>query len=131
MERTGTSRSCPRHPVGGVEVSRSELVGEKDLTPDPPPPVLQWRYGAARVTTRSHPVLQVGDAGSVDGSYLLELRLGVPQVVEEALTVAEQHRYHVELELVQQPCRHVLLNGPGAAPEPHVPAVRGLPRPLE
>jgi hypothetical protein len=53
--------------------------------------------------TRSHPVLQMGDPGSLDGSHLLELRLGVPQVVKEALTVAEQHRYHVELELVEQP----------------------------
>ena len=49
----------------------------------------------------------MGDAGSVDGADVLELRRVVAQVVEEALTVSEQHLYHVELELVQQPGRRV------------------------
>lgn len=56
------------------------------------------------VTDRVAPVLQVGNAASLDCSDLFDLELGVPQLVEDALTVAEQHRYHVEFELVQQPC---------------------------
>ena len=48
------------------------------------------------------PCLEVGDAGSFDGPDLLELHFRVPEVVEEASTVAEQDRNDVELEFVQQ-----------------------------
>jgi hypothetical protein len=65
----------------------------------------------------------VGDAGSLDGSDLLQPRFGVPQIVEEPLTVTEQHRDDVELEHIEPSRRHVLLDGLGAAPEPHVLAV--------
>ena len=44
----------------------------------------------------------MGDAGRFDGPDLLELHLRVPEVVEEASTVAEQDWNDVELELVQQ-----------------------------
>jgi hypothetical protein len=41
----------------------------------------------------------VRDARRLDGSDLLELHLRVPEVVEEASTVAEHHRNDVELKL--------------------------------
>jgi hypothetical protein len=44
----------------------------------------------------------VGDAGRLDGPDLLSLHFSVPVVVEEASTVAEQHRDDVELEFVEQ-----------------------------
>jgi hypothetical protein len=43
----------------------------------------------------------VRDARRLDRPDLLELHLGVPDAVEEASTVAEQYRNHVELKLVQ------------------------------
>ena len=42
--------------------------------------------------TFHQPVLEVGDAGRLDGPDLLELHLRVPEVVEEASTVAEHQR---------------------------------------
>ena len=48
------------------------------------------------------PPPDVGDAGRRDGAQLLELRLRVPEVVEEASTVTEHHRNDVELKFVQQ-----------------------------
>ena len=55
----------------------------------------------------------MGDAGCLDGPDLLELHLRVPEVVEEASTVAEQHRYDVELRFVQQSHCHALLRDVG------------------
>src|SRR4051794_41368973 len=57
--------------------------------------------------------------------------LSVPEVVEETSTVAEQYGNDVELELVQQPRRQVLLDRLGAAPDLHVLFARGVPRPFE
>jgi hypothetical protein len=51
----------------------------------------------------------VRDAGCPDRPDLLKLDLGAPEVVEEASAVPEQHRNDVELELVQEPRRQVLL----------------------
>src|SRR5919106_6798911 len=60
------------------------------------------RFAAARRPISSHhPALEVGDAGRLDGPDLLELHLRVPEVLEEASTVAEQHRNDVELKFVQ------------------------------
>jgi hypothetical protein len=73
----------------------------------------------------------VRDAGRLDRPDLLKLDLGAPEVVEEASAVPEQHRNDVELQLVQEPRRQVLLNDLGAAPEPDVLTVRGLLRPLQ
>src|SRR5919198_616664 len=73
----------------------------------------------------------MGDAGRLDRPDLLKLDLGAPEVVEEASAVPEQHRNDVELELVQEPRRQVLLNDLGAAPEPDVLTVRRLLRPLQ
>src|SRR5665809_137400 len=68
------------------------------------------RFTAARRPASFHaPVLEVGDAGRLDGPDLLELHLRVPEVVEEASTVAEHHRNDVELKLVQQSRCQVLL----------------------
>ncbi len=69
------------------------------------------------------------DAGRLDRADLLKLDLGAPAVVKEASAVPEQYRNDVELELVQEPRRQVLLNDLGAAPEPDVLTVRGLLRP--
>src|SRR5918992_975544 len=86
------------------------------------------RFAAARRPGSCHrPVLEVGDAGRLDGPDLLELHLRVPEVVEEASTVAEHHRNDVELEYVQQSRCQVLLSDLGAAPEHHVLAAGGLP----
>src|SRR3954470_5992678 len=73
------------------------------------------------------PVLEVGDAGRLDGPDLLELHLRVPEVVEEASTVAEHHRDDVELKLVQQSRCQVLVGDLGAAPEHDVLAAGGVP----
>src|SRR5215208_923200 len=72
-----------------------------------------------RSATRSchRPVLEVGDAGRLDGPDLLELHLRVPEVVEEASTVAEHHRNDVELKFVQQSRCQVLLRDLAAAPK--------------
>ena len=60
------------------------------------------RFTAARRPASFHaPVLEVGDAGCLDGPDLLEPHLRVPEVLKEASTVAEQHRNDVELEFVQ------------------------------
>ena len=71
------------------------------------------------------------DAWRLDRPDLLKLDLGAPEVVEEASAAPEEHRSDVELELVQEPRRQVLLNNLGAAPEPDVLTVRGLLRPLQ
>ena len=55
------------------------------------------------------------DTGRLDRPDLLKLDLGAPEVVEEASAVPEQHRNDVELELVQEARRQVLLNDLGAA----------------
>src|SRR6266508_376739 len=73
-----------------------------------------------------HPVFEVRDAGRLDGPDLLEPYLRVPEVAEDASTVAEQHWNNVELELVQQPRRQVLLNDVAAAQEQDVFAAGGL-----
>lgn len=54
------------------------------------------------------------DAGRLDGPDLLELHLRVPEIVEEASTVAEQHRDDVELKFVEQSRCQVLLRDVGA-----------------
>src|SRR5438552_15637865 len=68
------------------------------------------RFAAARrPVSCHHPVLEVGDAGRLDGPDLLDLHLRVPEVVEEASTVAEQHRKDVELKFVlQSRCQSML-----------------------
>src|ERR671937_721671 len=73
----------------------------------------------------------MGDAGRLDRPDLLKLDLGAPKVVEEASAVPKQYRNDVELELVQEPRRQVLLNDLGAAPEPDILTVRGFLRPLQ
>jgi hypothetical protein len=72
---------------------------------------------ARRPVSCHHPVLEVGDAGRLDGPDLLEVHLRVPEVIEETSTVAEHHRIDVELKLVQQSGRQVLLGDLGAAPK--------------
>jgi hypothetical protein len=56
---------------------------------------------AGRLASFHASVLEVGDAGCLDGPDLLELHLRVPEVVEEASTIAEHHRDDVQLEFVQ------------------------------
>ena len=85
------------------------------------------REGLAATRIISHPVLEVRDAGSPDGTDLLTLHLRVPEVVEEASAVAEQHWSNVELELVQQSRCQVLVRDLGAAPKHDVFAPGGLP----
>src|SRR6266496_4037314 len=85
------------------------------------------RVGWRRRGSRHHPVLEVRDAGRLDGPDLLKLHLRVPEVVEEASTVAEQHWNNVELELVQQSRCQVLLSDVAAAPKHDVFAAGGLP----
>ena len=61
------------------------------------------RFTAARrPVSGPRPVLEVGDAGRLDGPDLFELHLRVPEVVEDPSTAAEHHRNHVELEFVKQ-----------------------------
>jgi hypothetical protein len=74
-----------------------------------------------------HSVPEVRDAGRLDGPDLLKLHLRVPEVVEEASTVAEQHWNNVELKLVQQPRCQVLLSDVATAPKQDVFATGGLP----
>src|SRR5207247_1479891 len=58
---------------------------------------------------------------------LLKLYRRVPEVAEDASTVAEQHRNNVELKLVQQFRCQVLLNDVAVAPKHDVFAAGGLP----
>src|SRR5690349_1050926 len=73
-----------------------------------------------------HLVLEVGDAGGLDRAELLELNAGGPEVVEQASAVAEEYWDDVELDLVQQPRRQVLVHDLGAAPEHDVLAAGGV-----
>src|SRR5215211_31098 len=93
------------------------------------PSVIRYaRFAAARrPVSGHHPVLEVGDARRLDGPDLLELHIGIPEVVEEASTVAEQHRDDVKLEFVEQTRRQVLLSDVGAAPKHDVLVAGGLP----
>jgi len=75
---------------------------------------------------RQDPVLEVGDAGCLDGPDLLESHIRVPEVVEEARTATEQHRNDVQLKLVQQPRCQVLPSDMAATPEHDVLAAGGL-----
>src|SRR2546426_2147904 len=105
------------------------------LVPWPPscsarnPSVTRYaRFAAARrPVSCHHPVLEVGDAGRLNGPDLLELHLRAPEVVEEASTVAEHHRNDVELKFVQQSRCQVLLSDVGASPKHDVFAAGGLP----
>src|SRR4030081_1585685 len=85
------------------------------------------RVGWRRRGSFHNSVLKVGDARRLDGPDLLKLQLRVPEVVEEASTVAEQHWNNVELKFVQQSRCQVLLNDLGATPKHDVFAARGLP----
>ncbi len=69
--------------------------------------------------------------GRLDRPDLLEPHPRVPEVVEDASTVAEQHWNNVELELVQQSRCQVLLSDVAAAPKHDVFAAGGLPCPFE
>jgi len=71
----------------------------------------------------------VRDARRVYRAQLLELE--VADVLEQPLTVSEQDRDEVQLELVNQPGGQVLLDNAGAPAEQHIPAARGLPGLLE
>jgi hypothetical protein len=66
----------------------------------------------------------VGDAGRLDRTHLLDLE--VADVLEQPLTVPEQDRDEVQLELIDQSGGKVLLDDAGAPAEQHVPAVGGL-----
>ena len=68
----------------------------------------------------------MGDAWPLDGLHLLESHTGVPEVVEEARTAAEEHRDDVQLELVQQSRGQVLPGDMAAAPQHDVLAAGGL-----
>src|SRR5919204_6697311 len=94
-----------------------------------PPPRSRERWSAASLPT--HPVLDVRDAGRLERPDLLELDLGVTEVVEEASAAPEQQRRDMELEHVEEPRRQVLVDDLGAAPEPDVLTARGLLRPLQ
>src|SRR5437762_11904935 len=62
----------------------------------------------------------MGDARRLDRTDLLQLEVGVTEVVEEALAPSEQARDDRELELVDQPGGHELLDDAGSAPDRHV-----------
>ena len=57
------------------------------------------------------------DAGRLDGPDLLKLHLRVPEVAEDASTLAEQDWNNVELKLVQQSRCQVLLSDVVARPK--------------
>ncbi len=71
------------------------------------------------------------DAGRLDGPDLLESHIRLPEVVEEPRTATEQHRNDVQLELVQQSRRQILLTDVAAAPQLDVLPAGGLLRLLE
>lgn len=50
-----------------------------------------------------HPVADVDRAGSLEHAHQLELRLSRLEAVEEPLPRAEDHRGHLEVDLVDQP----------------------------
>jgi hypothetical protein len=59
-------------------------------------------------------VLDVGDAGRLDRTHLLDLE--VADVLEQPVTVPEQDRDDVQPELIDQPGGQVLLDDAGAPP---------------
>src|SRR6266536_5169119 len=85
------------------------------------------RVGWRRRGSRHYSVLEVRDAGGLDGTDLLKLHLRAAEVVEEASTVAEQYWYDVQLKLVQESRCQVLVSDLGAAPKHDVFAAGGVP----
>src|SRR5207249_3360523 len=88
-------------------------VGDSEAFEQPAPLAEEHRNDTRRGSCHQ-PVLEVRDAGRLDGPDLLELHLRVLEVVEEAGTVAEQYWNDVELKLVQQSRCEVLVSDLGA-----------------
>ena len=83
-----------------------------------------WNMAAgARFTAARRPasfddsVLDLSDAGPFDGADGLELQAREPEVVEEPLAAAQQHRDDVELKFVHQTGSEILPGDVGAAPK--------------
>src|SRR5437763_1363851 len=127
--RTVSSRSSTTSPTWTKLVTRGRWLSieVKRLARDRRGCRSREDRGARRPASCHYPVLEVGDAGRLDGPDLLELHLCVPEVGEEASTVAEHHRNHVELKFVQQSRCQVLPSDVSAAPKPDVFAAGGLP----
>jgi hypothetical protein len=56
-----------------------------------------------RVALLDHPVADVDRAGSLEHAHQLELQLSRLEAVEKPLPRAEDHRGHLEVDLVDQP----------------------------
>src|SRR5438132_1204954 len=97
--------NTPGSPQSKPSSARNRTVSSRSSTTRPMWTRLvtpgRW-LSARRPVLCHHPVLEVSDAGRLDGPDLLELHLRVPEVVEQASTVAEHHRNDMELKFVQQ-----------------------------
>ena len=87
-----------------------------------------WELGSCAFGRLAHPVLQVGHSRSFDGPDLLERQVRA-DAVEEPRAAAEHQRDDVQLELVDQPRRQVLVDGIGASADRDVLAGGRLPWP--
>jgi hypothetical protein len=64
-------------------------------------------------------ILEVSDSGRFDRPNLLELEVGA-EAVEEPRAAAEYQRDDVQLEVVDEPCSQLLIDGTGAAADDDV-----------
>src|ERR671931_1696498 len=75
-------------------------------------------------------VFEMRDAGRLDRTDLLELEVRA-EAVEKPCAAAEDERDDVQLELVDEPSREVLVDDAGAAADEHVLAAGRVPCPVE
>ena len=111
-----------RRPRRGVRVRALRVPARRSPTRETSPT-------CSRVPIQ--PVLDVCDAGRLHRTELLEPDVCAAEVVEQASAAPEEHGNDVQLELVEQPRRQVLVDDLGAAPEQDVLTARGLLRQLE
>ena len=105
------ARTCAGHPVAA---DRSGSARNRSLPVSDGPN--RWTHASTEGgSTRrrcflsgtsvllDHPVADVDRAGSLEHAHQLELRLSRLEAVEEPLPRAEDHRGHLEVDLVDQP----------------------------
>src|SRR4029453_8813802 len=120
----GLRHACSRCRCG--KGSSETTLRQQGTQPKARPPPQACSRRRSGWSTRQDPVLEVGDAGGLDGPDLLESHIRVPEIVEEARTATKQHRNDVQLELVQQSRGQVLLSDVAAAPQHDVLAAGGV-----
>src|SRR5918998_316575 len=115
--RSTATGSCPR--------SRSSVATRCQSHALPPPPWTSANVAIAKLPC-ANAVLEVRDAWRLDRPHLLQLEVGA-EPVEEPRTAAQHQRDHVQLKLVDQARRQVLVDDTGAPADHDVLPGRGPP----